>query len=374
MLMFGTKMKQGDEFLSDTLTDHQKRQRDAQRGENLYLNAQMTEKENYEQLQSSRFVNIFGREKDDTESMVAVKQASTSLHDHLYQPVNISDPEGQLAVIERDYATLINKCESYLSSHRFCFSGSGRARKNLVRNTMINAKREFDMFRPKAMEMIFHGMEAGELWVNVLGEIRSGERTLGPDDYMITGGGTSKVIVYTQFSTPQYFKETSRMGSIQEEGEKLIADQYYPAVKEKMRDVLDILVSGGEGSILSTALKSDEFINSLRVAEYQEVLQKHSELINMVLESNWNTLDLSQKQELTGRIRSILMNEQHDAFVVETINYNDEKLMSFLLDAVAEAKAVEKRGILNVQAVKQARSAYRGPGKAHRTRRRSSWP
>ena len=54
MLMFGTKMKQGDEFLSDTLTDHQKRQRDAQRGENLYLNAQMTEKENYEQLQSSR--------------------------------------------------------------------------------------------------------------------------------------------------------------------------------------------------------------------------------------------------------------------------------------------------------------------------------
>lgn len=177
--------------------------------------------EQNEEFQRHKFVNIFGSEREDSESMTNVKTAQMNVID-FFQNTRMSVDENvynaQLATIKQMYSVLIAHCVAYGAHHKVVISSSGKTRRRMVNQIKKLAEYELEKIDETAAR-IHQNQDEDTDWSSVLGEMRSARIDMDTHSFETTGGGTSdvKAISFGENKSKFFYKKEEKLTSVTEE-------------------------------------------------------------------------------------------------------------------------------------------------------------
>lgn len=177
--------------------------------------------EQNEEFQRHKFKNIFGVEREDSESMKNVKTAQMNVI-RFFQNTRMSADENeynaQLTSIKQMYSALIQHCETYGAQHKRAITSSGKTRKRMINQIKKLAEYELGKIDETAAR-IHQNQDENTDWSSVLGEMRSSQIDMDTHSFETTGGGTSevKVISFGENKSKLFFKKEEILTSVTEE-------------------------------------------------------------------------------------------------------------------------------------------------------------
>ena len=177
--------------------------------------------EQNEEFQRHRFKNIFGVEREDSESMKNVKTAQMNVirfFRDTRMSANENEYNAQLTSIKQMYSALIQHCETYGAQHKHAITSSGKTRKRMINQIKKLAEYELGKIDETAAR-IHQNQDENTDWSSVLGEMRSSQIDMDTHSFETTGGGTSevKVISFGQNKSKLFFKKEEILTSVTEE-------------------------------------------------------------------------------------------------------------------------------------------------------------
>lgn len=185
--------------------------------------------EQNEEFQRHKFINIFGNEREDSESMVNVKTAQMNVIDFFQRTrmsANEDEYNAQLATIKQLYSVLIAHCATYGAHHKVAISSSGKTRRRMV--NQIKKLAEFELKKiDETAERIHQNQDENTDWSSVLGEMRSARIDMDTHSFETTGGGTSEVkaISFGEDKSKLFFKKEEKLTSVTEEARQEIGSR-----------------------------------------------------------------------------------------------------------------------------------------------------
>lgn len=182
--------------------------------------------EQNEEFQRHKFVNVFGNEREDSESMKNVKTAQMNVI-NFFQNIKMSADENaynaQLATIKQLYSVLIAHCVTYGDHHKVVISSSGKTRRRMV--NQIKKLAEYELNKIDETAAGIHQDQGEDTdWSSVLGEMRSARIDMDTHAFETTGGGTSdvKAISFGENKSKFFYKKEEKLTSVTEEAEQEI--------------------------------------------------------------------------------------------------------------------------------------------------------